>query len=234
MNICLVCCVCIFLMSVGILLLNFLKCQLRIPFLGRTIVSLTNPLLIIHLGFSFLALIQMLWASLGRNLVQIQSCRRGIAISEGKLKYLPAFGTHKPHQKGSLIQVILNSLSVQTYKIKWAFVKFSNCDCSWYKRNIKRARYRAPTGKFNVFPHRLFVFTFWFCKCVCIFSFFQEQLIFPKMLEGKSLPHTKQNESFFFFLFCSLNLFHLSPVSCWNFLRFEAVSVASLWSPTVS
>lgn len=73
MNICLVCCICIFSVSVGILLLNFLKCQLRIPFLGRTLVSLTTPLLLIHFGFNFSTWILMLWVFLGINLVYIQS-----------------------------------------------------------------------------------------------------------------------------------------------------------------
>lgn len=115
----------------------------------------------------------------------------------------PAFGTQKTHKKGSLIQFILNSLSVQTYKIT-LWCSFQIVTVPDTRETLREHDIGLQMGNLMFFPIDYLCSLCDFASVpsgVCIFSFLQQELIFPKMLEGKSLPHTKQNERHFFFFF---------------------------------
>lgn len=175
----------------------------------------------------------MLWISLSINLVCIQSLNCCVKRKTCVLTRL--WDTLTPPER-KLDQPYIHSPRVQTYKISHSVV-FKMWPFLMEEKHPNRAWYRVPTGKFNVFFSVDYL-----CSLsefasvsggICILFLWQE-LIFPKMLEGKSSPYTKQNERRFLKFFVVANLFHLSPVSCWYFSRVEAGSVLCLWSPTVS
>lgn len=131
-------------------------------------------------------------------------------MSEGRLRYLPAFGTQPlppiPPPERKFDPTYIQSLSVQPL-----------CSCQTVTVSLqkKNTLVEQDTGfqleSLVFLPHRLFVFIFDFAYVsngVCFFFLLQQELIFPKLLEGKSLPRTKQNEGCFKIFCCC------KPLTC--------------------